>query len=60
MTGVDHYQHSGSKGINVKFCGQVPSYISIQVVQKPNFVTIGTTGIKERLMHDSDQYISIL
>ena len=54
MTGVDQYQHSGSKGVNVKFCGQVPS------VQKPSFVTIGTIGIKERLMHDLDQYISIL
>ena len=34
--------------------------ISIQIVQKPSFVTIGTTGIKENLMHDSNQYISIL
>ena len=24
------------------------------------FISICTTGIKERLMHDSDQYISIL
>ena len=23
---VDHYRHSGSKGVNVKFCGQVPQY----------------------------------
>ena len=28
-------------------------------MQKPSFVTIGTTGIKVRLMHDSDQYIYI-
>ena len=26
MTGVDHYRHSGSKGVNVKICGRVPSY----------------------------------
>ena len=28
-------------------------------MQIPSFISIGNTGIKERLMHDSDQYIHI-
>ena len=55
MTGVNHYQHSGSKGKKT-----VDESLAISTVQMPSFISIGATGIKERLMHDLDQYVSIL
>ena len=26
-SGADHYQHCGSKGVNVKICGRVPGFL---------------------------------
>ena len=57
MTEVNHYRHSGSKGVNVTICGRVPSYQYKVYRYQISYLSV-IPGIKERLMHDSDQYIS--
>ena len=56
MTGADHYQHSGSKGKSL----WTSPYFSMKPVHIPSFMSIGTMGNEESLMHGSDQSVLIL
>ena len=55
MGAASQFRNSSGERVNVNICGKSLA-ININCAE----IKFRTTGIKERLMHDSDQYISIL